>query len=30
LQKLIDSGEYRVDAGALADRILDEHMKMPI
>ena len=28
LQKLIDSGKYKVDADALADRLLDEQMKM--
>jgi negative regulator of flagellin synthesis FlgM len=28
LQKLIDEGKYKVDADALADRILDEHTKM--
>lgn len=28
LQKLIDEGKYKVDADALADRILDEHSKM--
>jgi negative regulator of flagellin synthesis FlgM len=29
LQKMIDAGEYKVDAEALADRILDEQSKMP-
>ena len=29
LQKMIDSVEYKVDAEALADRILDEHLKIP-
>lgn len=28
LQKLIDEGKYKVDAEAIADRLLDEHMKM--
>lgn len=28
LQKLIDEGKYKVDAGAIADRLLDEHLKM--
>ncbi len=28
LQKLIDSGEYKVDAKAVADRLVDEHVKM--
>lgn len=28
LQKLIDDGEYRVDADAVAERLLDEHIKM--
>lgn len=26
LQKLIDEGKYKVDSGALADRLVDEHM----
>lgn len=26
LQKLIDSGKYNVDASAIADRLVDEHM----
>ena len=30
LQKLIDSGEYKVNAEAIADRMLDEQMKMPL
>lgn len=30
LQKLIDDGKYQVDAGAIADRMLDEHAKMPL
>jgi len=30
LQALIDSGKYKVDAEAIADRLLDEHMKMPL
>lgn len=29
LQKMIDQGNYKVDAEAIADRLLDEHMKMP-
>lgn len=29
LQALIDSGKYKVDAEAIADRLLDEQMKMP-
>lgn len=29
LQKLIDAGQYKVDADAIADRLLDEQMKMP-
>ena len=29
LQKLIDSGAYKVDAEAIADRLVDEHLKMP-
>ncbi len=28
LQKMIDDGKYKVDADAIADRLLDEHMKM--
>ncbi len=27
-QKLIDAGKYKVDAEAVADRLLDEHIKM--
>jgi negative regulator of flagellin synthesis FlgM len=30
LQALIDSGKYKVDAEAIADRLLDEHSKMPL
>ncbi len=30
LQKMIDEGSYKVDAGAIADRMLDEHAKMPV
>ena len=30
LQKMIDDGNYKVDAGAIADRMLDEHAKMPL
>lgn len=29
LQKLIDSGAYKVDAEAIASRLVDEHLKMP-
>lgn len=29
LQKLIDEGKYKVDAEAIAERLLDEHLKMP-
>jgi negative regulator of flagellin synthesis FlgM len=29
LQKLIDEGNYKIDADAIAERMLDEHMKMP-
>lgn len=29
LQKLVDSGAYKVDAQAIADRLVDEHFKMP-
>jgi negative regulator of flagellin synthesis FlgM len=29
LQALIDKGEYKVNADAIAERMLDEHMKMP-
>lgn len=28
LQKLIDSGQYRINAEAIADRLVDEQMKM--
>lgn len=28
LQKLIDEGKYKVNAEAIADRLLDEHLKM--
>jgi flagellar biosynthesis anti-sigma factor FlgM len=28
LQRMIDEGKYRVDSGAVADRLLDEHLKM--
>jgi len=28
LQKMIDEGKYHVDSSALADRIIDEHLKM--
>ena len=30
LQKLIDEGKYNVDADAIADRMIDEHSKMPL
>lgn len=30
LQKLIDEGKYKVNAEAIADRLLDEHSKMPL
>ena len=30
LQALIDKGEYKVDAEAIADRLIDEHSKMPL
>ena len=30
LQAMIDSGKYKIDAEAIADRLLDEHMKMPV
>jgi negative regulator of flagellin synthesis FlgM len=29
LQALIDKGEYKINAEAIADRLLDEHTKMP-
>jgi flagellar biosynthesis anti-sigma factor FlgM len=29
LQKMIDEGSYKVDAEAIASRLLDEHSKMP-
>lgn len=29
LQKMIDEGSYRVDASALADKMVDEHLLMP-
>ena len=29
LQAMIDAGKYKVDAEAIADRMLDEQMKMP-
>lgn len=28
-QNLIDSGKYQTDAGNIADRLVDEHLKMP-
>lgn len=29
LQKLIDEGNYKIDADAIADRLVDEHMTIP-
>jgi len=29
LQKLIDEGKYKVDAQAIADRLVDEHLATP-
>ncbi len=29
LQKLIDAGEYKVNADKVADRLVDEHLLMP-
>lgn len=29
LQKMIDEGKYKVDADAIADRLVDEHMTIP-
>jgi negative regulator of flagellin synthesis FlgM len=29
LQKLIDAGDYKTDANAIADRLVDEHMNFP-
>ncbi|MCB0365932.1 MAG: flagellar biosynthesis anti-sigma factor FlgM [Bdellovibrionaceae bacterium] len=29
LQKLIDEGKYSVDASAIADRLVDDHLGMP-
>lgn len=29
LQKMIDEGKYNVDASAIADRLVDEHLMMP-
>lgn len=29
LQKLIDDGKYAVDASAIADRLVDEHLSIP-
>ena len=29
LQKMIDAGEYKTDANAIADRLVDEHMNFP-
>ena len=28
-QNLIDSGKYKVDSSKVADRLVDDHMKMP-
>lgn len=28
-QNLIDSGKYNVDSASVADRLVDDHMKMP-
>jgi negative regulator of flagellin synthesis FlgM len=29
LQKMIDEGNYKVDAESIADRLVDEHLNMP-
>ena len=29
LQKLIDDGQYKMDADAIADRLVEEHMTIP-
>ncbi len=29
LQKMIDAGEYKTDAGAIADKMVDAHMLFP-
>ena len=29
LQKLIDDGKYKIDADAIADRLVDEHLTIP-
>lgn len=29
LQKLIDEGKYKMDADKIADRLMDEHLRMP-
>lgn len=29
LQKMIDEGKYNVDASAIADRLVDQHLLMP-
>ncbi len=29
LQKMIDSGEYKVDAEAVADKLVNEHLLLP-
>ena len=28
-QNLIDSGKYKIDAGRVADKLINEHLKMP-
>jgi negative regulator of flagellin synthesis FlgM len=29
LQKMIDEGKYKIDADAIADRLVDEHLSIP-
>lgn len=29
LQKMIDEGKYNVDAGSIADRLVDRHLEIP-
>lgn len=29
LQNLIDSGKYKIDSAKVADKLVDEHLKMP-
>ena len=29
LQKMIDEGKYNIDASAIADKMVDEHLMMP-